>query len=128
VRDSGVGGARVPARASTDTGSGSGGGGGGGAARRGAARRGAHLGRLALDAEDEVPELVGADGARGQAEHEADGVHDVALAGAVRADDRVEGRVEGPDDLLARVALEVLDLEPVDAAHGGRERGGPGHY
>ena len=88
-------------------------------ARRAAARSARaprpHL-RLALDAEDEVRELLGADARRLHAEHEGDGVHHVRLARAIRPDD-ARKVFKGPDRLRARVGFEIHHLEAVDAAH-----------
>jgi hypothetical protein len=52
---------------------------------------------------------------RAHAQHEADGVHEVGLARAVGPDDGGEV-LEGTDVLVALVGLEVLHLQPVDAA------------
>ena len=54
----------------------------------------------------------------GDAHEEADGVQDVALAGAVEAGDSVEGRVEAIDlDPLA-VRLEAVDHDRLDEHSG----------
>lgn len=62
---------------------------------------------------DEVLELRASELAGPNAKHEADGVHEVGLAGAVGADDGGEV-VEGTDDLVPLVRLEVLHLQPED--------------
>lgn len=66
---------------------------------------------------DEVLELRAAELASADAEDEADGVHEIGLAGAVGADDGGEV-VEGTDHLEALVGLEILYLEAVDFARG----------
>ena len=53
----------------------------------------------------------------GDAEHEADGVQDVGLAGAVQARDGVEEGVERGDNGPLRVGLEPLDAHLLDV-HG----------
>ena len=66
---------------------------------------------------DEVLELRATELAGADAEDEADGVHEVGLAGAVGAKDGGEV-VEGTDHLEALVGLEILHLEAVDFARG----------
>ena len=68
-------------------------------------------------AEDQVLHLLGTEVARLHAEDEGDGVHEVGLAGTVRADDAGEV-MERTDPLQAGVRLEVLELEVGDR-HGG---------
>ena len=53
------------------------------------------------------------------AEHEAHGGEEVALAGTIAADDNVALGREGLDLGLVLVALEALDGDLFDVAHGG---------
>lgn len=64
---------------------------------------------------DEVLKLRAPEVRRPDAEDEADGIHEVRLAGAVGADDGCEV-VEGPNGLVALVRLEVVELQAVDLA------------
>lgn len=73
---------------------------------------------------DELLERGGADLAEvGDAEHEADGVEDVGLAGAVEPGDGVEQRVEPRHHRPPRVRLEPLEGYLLDMHLAGR-RGG----
>jgi len=73
---------------------------------------------------DELLERGGADLAEvGDAEHEADGVEDVGLAGAVEPGDGVEQRVEPRHHRPPRVRLEPLECYLLDVHLAGR-RGG----
>ena len=64
-------------------------------------------------AEHEVLHLLRAEVARLHSEDEGDGIHEVGLAGTVRADDAGEV-MERTDPLQAGVRLEVLELEVGD--------------
>lgn len=57
------------------------------------------------------------------AEHEAHGGEEVALARAIAPDDDVALGREGLDLGLVLVALEALDGDLLDVAHGGERRG-----
>jgi hypothetical protein len=59
----------------------------------------------------------------GDPQHEADGVQDVTLAGAVQAGDGVEQGVERGHDRALRVGLEPIDAHLLDV-HGFGLRGG----
>ena len=50
------------------------------------------------------------------AQHEADGVHEVALARPIRPDHRGE-IAKGADGLVSRVGLEVKSLDAIDFTH-----------
>lgn len=70
---------------------------------------------------DELLERGGAHGAEvGDAEHEADGVEDVGLAGAVEPGDGVEQRVESRHHRPPRVRLEALQADLLDVHLAGR--------
>jgi hypothetical protein len=72
---------------------------------------------------DELLERGGAHLAQiGDAEHEADGVEDVGLAGAVEASDGVEQRVEPRHHCPPRVRLEALQAYLLDVHLAGRRR------
>lgn len=83
---------------------------------------------LVVEGVDEVLELGAAEVAGADAEDEANGVHEVGLAGAVGADDGGEVE-EGADGLVALVGLEVLQLQADDLAarRGGRGEGRSRH-
>ena len=86
-------------------------------------RRGALLvARVGRRAVDEVLELLAAQLLGVDARDKRASVHGVGLARAVRADDRGEV-LEGADDATAAVALEVVHLQPHDAAGGTRAKG-----
>lgn len=70
---------------------------------------------LVVEGVDEVLELGAAEVAGADAEDEANGVHEVGLAGAVGPDDGGEVE-EGADGLVALVGLEVLQLQADDLA------------
>ena len=79
---------------------------------------------------DEVLELGATEVCGPDAEHKADGVHEVGLASTVGTDDGREIE-EGADCLSPLVRLEILHLQPVDtpadgpaAVPTGRRRGG----
>jgi hypothetical protein len=72
---------------------------------------------------DELLERGGAHLAQiGDAEHEADGVEDVGLAGAVEASDGVEQRVEPRHHRPPRIRLEALQAYLLDVHLAGRRR------
>lgn len=55
----------------------------------------------------------------GDAQKEADGVQDVGLAGAVKAGDGIEGRVEAVDFRALAVRLEAVNDHALDEHDGG---------